>query len=635
MNLSRSSRLRCLTALVGAACLALSCGRESAPRPLIDVPYTAGKSVEQVLSVRVGHGAVVRLARTAESVSARGPEGVAEAVVRGAEVWVVGRAPGVAELDIAGAQNVLATLRVTVEPQPVDAGPRAPLRAEPAVIQVGAGPEAAARWTFERGHGSVVRTAFDLKRVLVADPDVVDFIVGGQDVQLVAKRKGTTNLVLESQDAIELFAELAVVDPEELEAAQRARDAVASLPDAGASRWAGAVTQLSSGVIRRLEVPYALRRVAISDPCVADFATLPGGGITLEAHDVGRTRLFAWDGRSVRSVLDIEVTAPTAGDPLPEDAPDFLSAIPAGDCGLRNQIERCRRDPASADCGYLGRVVREGAAGADDSTLAARLFEQSCRQGHGFACADLAGLELAASHAPRAAELLEQACAAERSGAGADGELCALARALEACPRKDGAACTALGSAFQRHGQLGENLELERRYHDKGCKLGNGPACLALGSSYFGVESEQKRVSKLMDRACELGVAEGCAQIGYRYVAATGVAQDVPRGLRALERGCMLGSAGACRRIAGHYAYGEDRDAARSLALARQGCELDDGWSCDHVGFAYEYGEEAPQDPAKAREFYARACRLGEQASCYKAKPRRGLIGQWIESRWK
>jgi TPR repeat protein len=302
---------------------------------------------------------------------------------------------------------------------------------------------------------------------------------------------------------------------------------------------------------------------------------------------------------------------------------------------MRNQVARFRSDPASADCGNLGRVVRDASAGEAATALAARLFEQSCKHGHGFACADLAGLELAASHAPRATELLDQACAAERSGTGAEGELCALAGALAACPRKDAAACGALGSAFQRQGQLGGNVELERRYHDRGCQLGSGQSCLALGSSYFDVESEQKRVSKLMDRACELGVAEGCTQIGYRYIAATGVAQDVPRGLRALERGCMLGSAGACRRSGAYYAYGEARDAARSLALARQGCELDDGWSCDHVGFAYEYGEEAPLDKAKAREFYARACDLGERIACSKAKPRRGLISQWIESRWK
>src|SRR5262245_60392491 len=169
-----------VTALLGVAAylalagLLLGCEGPPPPEGLIVVPEgTPGSAARASLHVRVGHGVVVRLPWGVQSASGD-PEGLAAAVVRGRDVWLVGQESGAVTFDVQGPRDTQrATLEVSVDLRaPVDAEPPGGGLATPGVIEVPKGPHASTRWTLGRGHGSIVRPGFSLKRILVGDPGV-------------------------------------------------------------------------------------------------------------------------------------------------------------------------------------------------------------------------------------------------------------------------------------------------------------------------------------------------------------------------------------------------------------------------------------------------------------------------------
>jgi Flp pilus assembly secretin CpaC len=343
-----------------SVCAFLACRASPPPGPpppppeglILVPPGVPGSPLRTSFHVRVGHGVMIRLPWDVASV-ASDAEGLATTVARGRDVWLVGRESGAASLDVRGASEAeRATLDVSIDLRaPVEDREGASEPAAPGVIEIQAGPHASARWTLARGHGSILRPGFHLKRILVGDPGVLDFVLGSTaDVQLLAHARGDTNLVLESDDGVELIAEVSVRDPEEL-AEPRFEGGLSYLPSARTvTTWADAATELGPGAVRRLHAPYVLRRIAIGDPCIADVAIPREGGIELEGYDVGRTRLFAWDDHGVRTVLDIRVSGSGASRSRIATA-----RRDDADCRVRNRTERCRRDPTSAECKRQGR----------------------------------------------------------------------------------------------------------------------------------------------------------------------------------------------------------------------------------------------------------------------------------------
>ncbi|MEE2678923.1 MAG: type II and III secretion system protein family protein [Myxococcota bacterium] len=86
------------------------------------------------------------------------------------------------------------------------------------VVELSAPTDAAGRLHrvfLERGKSTLIRTAFDVKRVAVGRPSVADVnVLGPREVQVVARRIGETNLVLWSRSGrVEMAVDLAVGPP--------------------------------------------------------------------------------------------------------------------------------------------------------------------------------------------------------------------------------------------------------------------------------------------------------------------------------------------------------------------------------------------------------------------------------------
>ena len=158
---------------------------------------------------------------------------------------------------------------------------------------------------------------------------------------------------------------------------------------------------------------------------------------------------------------------------------------------------------------------------------------------------------------------------------------------------------------------------------------------------------------------CEKGYAQTCATAGQMTANGTGVQQDVPKAVKLLTIGCEGKNVASCRNAAmiheqaappirnqeqaarfelkacdlGHmrscqklgYRYvtgvGAQKDRETAFYLANKACKGNDGEGCADMGRLYlpfpKNPEKGPQyDPAKAAEYYRKACDLKSGRGC-------------------
>ncbi|WP_146618034.1 tetratricopeptide repeat protein [Lujinxingia litoralis] len=84
---------------------------------------------------------------------------------------------------------------------------------------------------------------------------------------------------------------------------------------------------------------------------------------------------------------------------------------------------------------------------------------------------------------------------------------------------------------------------------------------------------------------------------------------------------CRQGDARACHELATSIAFDTTRQEGlpQSLVLLHRACELELAVACRDLGIVYEEGVGVDLSPELARDFYQRACDLGEQEACLDA----------------
>lgn len=84
----------------------------------------------------------------------------------------------------------------------------------------------------------------------------------------------------------------------------------------------------------------------------------------------------------------------------------------------------------------------------------------------------------------------------------------------------------------------------------------------------------------------------------------------------ALSDPCRTGDAAACAREANHARFGRPADPPRARCADARACELGNGASCVRLGQDYARGEGVGRDRAEAERLYARACELDHGTGC-------------------
>lgn len=185
-------------------------------------------------------------------------------------------------------------------------------------------------------------------------------------------------------------------------------------------------------------------------------------------------------------------------------------------------------------------------------------------------------------------------------------------------------ACSALGELYA--GGLGTRKDPATavRWYQAAVELA-GPACdqndeagclvvgLAALEGRVG-QAEPERGTALLQKACDLGSAEGCYDLGNAFANVPDPGNAVPL----WDKGCKIGEPAACFRLGNAYAsgWGAAQDDARAAAAFKEGCGGGLAEACAHWGEAVWEGRGTKRDTQLAGELATRACELKDHAGC-------------------
>ncbi len=268
-------------------------------------------------------------------------------------------------------------------------------------------------------------------------------------------------------------------------------------------------------------------------PAAAQLATQARGTLTFQPHRCpqGPTafRLFTETGRGRRTdvVYPFRLSAgPGVTDRLafgePLAAPPQALVPPLGwtgtDCapGDVTGCQRACKHKRAASCYLLGAAY--DARGTPE--LAERPYRQACERGVAVACVALA------PRVPTTLQLLERACALGQA------EACTRAAAYPEHP----------GGFYPAH-----QAALFRR----GCTLGDARSCLELAQSELDTAGrpDTGAASALLLQACQRWEAEGCMRLAELLQAGRVAARGPVTALALFDRACALGNARGCAEL--------------------------------------------------------------------------------------
>jgi TPR repeat protein len=113
----------------------------------------------------------------------------------------------------------------------------------------------------------------------------------------------------------------------------------------------------------------------------------------------------------------------------------------------------------------------------------------------------------------------------------------------------------------------------------------------------------------LLEKACTEKLAPACTVLGYVYLNGRGVAADAKRAEAAYAAGCELGDDDGCIGAADVHSRGllGEVDHASAIPLLAKACARGSGRACVLLAEKYAGALGTAEDPAKARELYAKA----------------------------
>jgi TPR repeat protein len=148
--------------------------------------------------------------------------------------------------------------------------------------------------------------------------------------------------------------------------------------------------------------------------------------------------------------------------------------------------------------------------------------------------------------------------------------------------------------------------------YEKACDLGDAYGCRDLGlmlNGTFGgaardparVEALRKREAETRERLCDKGDFREC------WLALSP---------RAQYQACEHGDPQGCYRLGRSYLDGNMSDTPRAAHFYEKGCELGDGAQCVELAAMYAEGRGLPADLARATALYEKGCGLGTGGAC-------------------
>lgn len=131
------------------------------------------------------------------------------------------------------------------------------------------------------------------------------------------------------------------------------------------------------------------------------------------------------------------------------------------------------------------------------------------------------------------------------------------------------------------------------------CEANNAKACLDLGGAYSwgkGVPENQKKAFELFQKACDLGSANGCSNVGFFYekgVDSAGVAKDLSKAFAFYKKACDMVYAQGCANLGALYYNGGDgvkKDINAAKNYSKKACSMGDQNGCKNYKIMLRQG---------------------------------------------
>ena len=226
--------------------------------------------------------------------------------------------------------------------------------------------------------------------------------------------------------------------------------------------------------------------------------------------------------------------------------------------------------------------------------------------------------------------------------------------ALAACEAGEAEACNEAGEAYYGGFGAPRIVAIARQLYEEGCEGGSAEACLNLGNLQAS-EGENARLDLAQanyERACSLGLQEGCAELasqlgrvgappadhqrsmalareacrsGYEPACEmvlrflqdeTRSDRDLDEARAILDRQCRAGDAESCNDAARIASQPEVADEVATTQYLMLGCDAGDGWQCDASARRHHAGLGAQPSRAAAEAQMEKACALDEYIHC-------------------
>jgi TPR repeat protein len=302
---------------------------------------------------------------------------------------------------------------------------------------------------------------------------------------------------------------------------------------------------------------------------------------------------------------------------------------------------KCKRGDGAA-CGVLGDRLRSTSGASAEVQKACDYYRQACTNGHYLGCANLGAFiaqERCTGAKGEALAVLDRACAHDdvtgcnnlgtllRDGAeDAPRDITrAEASFRKACPRS-ATACESLGALLIETDAARATAALQAGCDSKQDANARAVAgcCYKLGLSYqhgLGIPVDAARAKSLYTLSCTQSVPDACYQLGLLELEGDA---DLPGAATHFRKACDLGAAPGCNNLGLMYSTGQGVPPNPALAVQylQRSCDGGELRACANVGSRYVLGDGVPAAPAKGRELMAKACAGGVTEACEPPVPR-------------
>ena len=159
-------------------------------------------------------------------------------------------------------------------------------------------------------------------------------------------------------------------------------------------------------------------------------------------------------------------------------------------------------------------------------------------------------------------------------------------------------------------------------YYKKSCNYEDSKVCNELGDMYRKgsdiVSIDNAEAVEYYKRSCELEDGKGCNNLAYMLNQGKGIKPNNWTAIRLYKKACKLGEMEACYNVGSMYYHGEGtkRIYANAVYYFKKSCNNGIGAGCNDLGFMHEHGKYLSASIHKAISYYSDACEMGEASGC-------------------